>query len=749
MSIETTYTKLLIENYVKEQLAKGILLSAIDIENEIVSLVEDSDLSIPQFLASSYLVQDGEESSVSKHTNTFSTIKQDLRVLYKEMIALTKTSINSLERWDLESKSLEKKLIDLENRIDNLLILTQDTEGYHSIIIDNFTDTSQVDSSSTVAVDLQSSTVEMTSSSEGITRVFLNNLDTNNDINFRVRSTVDMISRIDATGADLKNPFKQNSSSWWTSISTKKAKPITCEMSVRLHPTELVPISKIFMELHDSVESSPMQITPLYSVDNVTWNQLPTNTFTLRTRDTATFSFSEVSAKYVRFLLTKEGPDSGRSNLFSYQFGFKNIAFYQMGFDTDVVQTLITQPLWVATSTGEALEFEKITLDSCERIETDTEIDYFIATSNDYNTFTVASASWVPISPVRRANPKYPTILTVGDTTEVTYGDDEEVLISYDSSTSTTVNPAQTFQLLSLDDNGSIQDDTILVSTPRYTFANSNDRILNYQIKDSDYVGSGSGDNAVTINEDTLIVFRNIGAKGLTSEDLSTKVRGIQRGWKFEDPWYSCVIEIKNPDGITLNVGEKEIVIDDIKYNGTISNLVLTGKTSTTSGIHKIKVNKANWKYVTPELNSLADLKSNDPLYPFNHKLLIEGYDYGDAYPTTESQIYTGVDLFAESQMRQVSVFDIISNVTKNNYDVFALDRDTPNTHLDDLNNNATRVFVVKVDEENPDFQNEHFMIRFSLINQRRKYLRLRADFRTDNEKVTPACTGYKIKLGG
>jgi len=54
----------------------------------------------------------------------------------------------------------------------------------------------------------------------------------------------------------------------------------------------------------------------------------------------------------------------------------------------------------------------------------------------------------------------------------------------------------------------------------------------------------------------------------------------------------------------------------------------------------------------------------------------------------------------------------------------------------------------LKIDETNPDFQSEQFMIRFSLINQLRKYLRFRADLKTSNAEVTPALHSYKIKLG-
>jgi hypothetical protein len=62
--------------------------------------------------------------------------------------------------------------------------------------------------------------------------------------------------------------------------------------------------------------------------------------------------------------------------------------------------------------------------------------------------------------------------------------------------------------------------------------------------------------------------------------------------------------------------------------------------------------------------------------------------------------------------------------------------------------NSPTRVFLLKIDDTNPDFQNERFMIRFKEVNLLQKYLRLRADLSTSNEQISPTLFSYKIKLG-
>ena len=774
MGIEQTYRTLFIEEYIKRKLKDGVALAAEDIVETIVNRLSDTDLSVPQFVASGYHVQEGSESSASHFKETFLSMHQDLRALYKELIALNSVNTDTYERWNVETQNLERRLIDLEERIENLLLLTQDTEGYHSVIIDNFTDATYIDLESTDAEhDLESSTIEMDTASEGTTtsRIFLNDLE-ESDATFNVRSKANFQNRQDMPESDLTDIFHQSSSTWWTSVNTTKKAPVTCELSVRISKDEPVSLSKIFVETHESTEAGPMFVTPLYSIDNVNWNNLPTTTYSLEVRSTGVFSFPTVKAKYVKFLLNKAGNDPSSSGaLFSYQFGFKNIIFYEQSFDIENGSTLITTPMHALNTTGGIKEFEKLTLETCERIEEDTSIDYYITVSNDPDVpldsdLEPTDGTWIPVTPIQRTNRLHSPILNVGDTIQNIIGDteqtgsDTEVLgISYDSTVppvsadnpSPFANPAASFTLLKKNTStGVVESESRTAdSTVRYTFVNSNERILNYQLLEDGTAG-------LEINRDSIVIFRNIGKRGFTPGDTAAQVRGIQRGWKFINPYYSCVVEIENPEGLSIDVGEKTMIVDGVRRSGLIDNTILTGKSGErgdpdyNDGLHEIKVHKNNWIEVEALSisNDLTELKQKDPLYPFNHKLLIEGYEYPSSYPDTEEKVYTGVDLFAENVMKKVSIFDLTKNIKADNYRVFALDQDAPNSHVEDPDNDPTTVIVIKVNEENPDFKNERFVLRFTQINQLRKYLRLKAVLQTEDETVSPTLHSYKIKLG-
>jgi len=486
-----------------------------------------------------------------------------------------------------------------------------------------------------------------------------------------------------------------------------------------------------------------MSITPLLSADNFTFTQIPSNTYTQNVTSNCLFVFNTTLVQYVKFVLTLTGPVPGvnpSSNTQSYQFGFSDISFFLNSYDTAASESLISKPISVIDSTtGQPVSFSKITLNACERVELNTSINYSVTPSNDPTVPITGATAWLPIGSISQANPAAPVILDLGDYEDVQFGGNtiQTVIPSYDITNN--LNPSNTFHLLSRGPDDTILDEIITATDTRYIFANANDRILNYQIKDSDYIGSGSG-TGMEIDEKNVYMFRNVGAQGLDPTDSTTLVKGIQRGWNYSNGYYSTVVEVLNPEGVTIDFGDSSITLDGVSRNRKV---FLAGKTLSTLGIHTIQVAQINWLNITPGLNSLSD-HVIDTLYPHNHKLLIEGYLYGSN--PTDNFRYTGVDTFAELQMKQVSIFDFIKNVdpaAERNY--FALDRDASNTHTG--SNASTIVFAVKSEDSYADFQNEQFVVRFKLINQRFSYLRFKAEFATTSSTITPALDSYMIKF--
>jgi hypothetical protein len=753
MSINDIYTSYLYNQYVLSKIKTDTSPTFTEIEQFYRNSIEGLDLSVPQFNSDTYAVSENENSSATKINNTHVAIKQDLTVLYKAFAALMQTTVEDFERWRYEIRSLEKRLIDLEGRIENLLLLAQDTEGYHSFFFDNFSDLYNVDLNNTdVAVDIASQLIYLSPTLSSLQTTTWVPLDIEeDDISFNVRTTINYISRQSPPGevhTKLEIFDNDDNTSWITNVFMRTDKPVTCELIVKLGE-DAIDISSIYVGLHQSNFSGPISITPLYSIDGYNYTQLPTAAYTLESKTNVTFNFTTISTKYLKFILVKEKPDDIRDlvgdTAYLYEFGFNEIELYKEAFTIGESKSFISSPISILDKNGDVREFSKVSLEVCESVPEDTEIRYFVAASNSSAFAIDANTKWYPIASLEKTDSIHPRIVNLGDLSETNIGDTETVTISYNgtASNSNYKNPAQNFQLLSLDTDGSILDESIAATAIRYVFSNKNERILNYQIKDSDYTGSGTG-TAITMDEDNLSVFRNIGEKGLTAAD---SIRGVQRGWRFEDPHYITIVEITNPLGMSIDFGNEEVIIDGTSYTNEVD---LSGKTSTSNGLHEIKIHKTNWKHVTPELITLAGasgLVAADPLYPYNHKLLVEGYNYGDAWQFSDERIYTGVDLFFERRMRKISLFDFVNDLGESNkYQYFALDRDVGTSHTG--GNSSTRIIVVKVDETTTDFINEQFALRFNLINQRYSYLRFRADFLTNTTDDSPVLDSYKIKFG-
>ena len=365
-------------------------------------------------------------------------------------------------------------------------------------------------------------------------------------------------------------------------------------------------------------------------------------------------------------------------------------------------------------SAGSLIEFNKVSCEICEIVPAGTSINYYVAVGTE-EIVVNSGTPWMPIDPLNRTEPTQPTLLELGELDDITFTDIE---LSYDAFSTTDVSPGYPFELIT----GASSTTTATPGSggPRYSFYNPEDRILDHQMATD-----------VEINEDNLVLFRNVGIQGNT-----TKVRGVQRGWGYTEPYYSTVVRITNANGLDVDFGDKAVIIDDE---------ITSGKVTIATGIHRVSVHRDNFLTITASLDDLVSLINADILYPYNHKLLIEGYLYGDSYTAGSEQVYGGVDLFAEKQMKKVGVFDLINNVAKDDFDRFAIDKDTGSSVV---TRTASRIFLLKVDNLNADFVNELFQLEFDILESTFTYLRFRADLITSDSTLTPSLGNIRIKFG-
>lgn len=723
MAIYDTYAELIVENILMDILHEGVSPTVSEITSRLDAFQLENDISNPLFKPASFSIAIRENASASKYNEANRLIQQDLSVLYKHLFKSSEKAIFNFERWKGEAQLIEHQLDELTERINSLLLISKDTAGYFNFFQDNFVDSSYADLALTSAyINTQKGIVSIGTSTSGVTRLDMQNLQ-DRDVEFTVLTRNGLKSTLKAQTSKPIYAFSDVNNFWQEYVYMSKMLPVSIELKINLGGEK--EFSRIDVDLHMSNQNTPVQITPMYSLDNYNWQQLPTTSFTRSIIEKTSFQFSPITARYVKFIITKNAFDQASKDLFVYEFGVDEIAFYNEGFTTDVGSNFVSKPLAILDHEGKEEVFSRIVLEVCEDIPTGTSIDYYVVASNDP---TVPEA-FTSIDPLNRTTTTKPTILDFGDLSEIEITD---IGISYDATAASGVfvNPGNSFTYVSAISGPT---PTLIVngesSNPRYVFANSNERILNYCL--------GSG---VLVANGTLELWRNSANK-----TTAAKVRGVPRGWGFVDPYYSCTFHIDNSLGKEVDFGSQKVILD---------GAAVSGRTVLTEGPHNIKIYKDNFKDIDlTTVTDLATLKAADVLYPYNQRYLIEGITY-PTWSLIEEKIYTGCDVVAEYLAKEVSIFDMLNNIPRTDYSRFALDKDAPDANrtfggspASPSNREATTVFVVKVDENNSDFVNEEFVLRFKSANTQYKYLRFKAVFKTTDTTITPFLDSYRIKI--
>lgn len=721
--IKTTYSEFLIEEIIKDLLKQGEQPTPTKITSELESFTASNDISNPIFNSTTSSVAQSEVSSVAKYNTANSNIQLDLQVLFRHLFKVSDQAINRFNRWRNEADLLEGRLKDLSEKISSLLLISSDTAGFFNFVQDNFVDNSKTDLANTTAyVNVDKELLSIGTSSSGATRIDTSSLKQEN-IEFTVLTRKNFVSSVSVQGSTELNIVSDVNSFWQERIYTNKPEAVTAELKIDLLETKQV--SRVDVDLHIANQNSSIQVTPLYSTDNYNWKQLPVTNPTRSILDRSIFQFSPVSMRYVKFIMTKPGFDQVHNELYAYEFGIDEIAFYKEGFSTSTSSTFISQPLSILDTTGNTEEFNRLVLEVCEDVPDDTKIEYYVATSND-SSHPISSANFVSIDPLNRENSTKPTVLDFGDLSSTTVSG---INISYNASSTEDllINPAQDFTLVTSPTTTSSASSST-VSGVRYSFNNSNDRILDHQ------VASG-----VIVVEDTIELWRNVNVKG-----TELKVRGYINGWGFEEPYYKTTVYVSAAEGYSLDFGSKPIILDEEP---------LTGKQTISKGNHSVWVHKDNWKaIITSSVSDLSSLKAADKLYPYNHRYLVEGFNYPTDYPTDEEKIYRGFDIVAEHLMKRVSPFDIANNVPSTDYSKYALDTDTGDAGRlvggsPALDTSPNKVFVLKIDDTVADSTNELFTLKFKSANELFKYIRFKAVLSTSDTEVTPFLDSYRIKI--
>ena len=697
-------------------LQDGIIPSGEELAKLTKQRTEGLNLAQPRFTQGEPGVDYGEAASASKFNRLSKEIVGDLKVLYNSYLFGEQSLANSLDRTLLETQRLSRKVKSLLSRVNRLLLTTEKTGGLLNIVGDGFSDVSLIDTDRTTAhIDLEGQTIhtEYFRSDElspmdaiDVSRITADKI-TITPLDQRVRRSP---GTRDSSLTDILSPRDQP---WMYTVSTTSSDPVPVEVridcSAAANPgTGLVKTYKITLD--PFITNNSILVAVQHSRDGVTWADIPVTDPIRKIQSPTVYLVDGLEFRYIRVIMTRDtytrlGPDGE----YIHDFGIRRLGIHSVKNFYNPESVLISKPHIVLDQNGNRKKFSKASLSvACEHVEPDTEIDYFIAFLDQ----TLTEGEFQRVVPLNREDISGPQIAEVSTAS---------LLVTREIDTTSPAFPGD-----------SLAENVLLES----------------------YVSTNN-----------IELWRNVGSNRRFYTVRQSDGRIVEDGWRYDGSQYSTYIYIDEPGGQNFDFGPSPISIDGVS---------LTGEVRLSEGIHLVKVREENWysleglmgvtefdratkqfrgtqtKYgdtgFTIPLDDPAEVDQNyrviDPLYPYNHKLLIEGLHYsGNFEQDIVRQKYKGAARYAAHLGQKIADTDMERNIDSSDYSKFALIK------ADDGAGGVTTRIMVKWKELEGETPREQFLTAEKIPDSFAEGLIFKAVLKTTNPRRSASLDGYEIKI--
>lgn len=327
---------------------------------------------------------------------------------------------NNLEMLDVVTalnnrlENLRTKRKNLESKVDDLIFVNKNSEGYFYSITENFSSLRNIDIDKTSAfVDIESSELTLPKftastitsnenriSSSGITARILDN---------------GTVATFNPSLGGIENAFDGlNDTYWQTTYESNRVSLITLELSIPISFTSTV--SRFSGRLQST--------TPLVIIAEaipVDSSLTPTILIKDSTTDYNYFNFHFPSGNYrsITLRLIKKDPDyinSERVNLYSYIFGIRELYIGAEYYDSNA--TYISAPLSIPTSDNSLIYLEACSIEVKDQVPVGTSINYYVAADNPLSNSS-AGFNWIPISPISYSERSFPIVANLASSSFV------------------------------------------------------------------------------------------------------------------------------------------------------------------------------------------------------------------------------------------------------------------------------------------------------------------------------------------
>lgn len=693
-TIGTIYSDFIKEEFIRERLRGGSIPTAEEIDSAVAEAqLRFNNFNSPLTREEIYAVEEDEPSSASKMNETFRLLQSDLAVSIKSLLLQGNTMTDMYDSTYTRLEGFNRKLEKVQTRIDTLLFESKNSERHEEIFHERFETTGMVDMVNTTAEidDLSNSTVLRSSRSSVIPLA-----GAADSIEVVTQPSPIVINSSPINGLGIENLLNTTNNVWQHQVRTSEpAASMYVEVIIRV-PSTSKEINKIVLEPAGGDIKTQINLEISHSEDGLNWI-FPDGENKKRLYKRTTFDFKKVQAEYWKLRLTKLGNDGFFGNNYVYNFGLKNVLFLGKEYekvnrhDISYVYSKVINPAKID-------KINAVNLQICESLPFRTEIKYELA----------------------------PLVQTqIDDLESETIGVED-----------------LRYYIADLADRDSFTLDMLrLVSEPTIDDILASDTLSYKDQNPYNYLLDEAIVSDMSKNDTTLL--RNAGDN--TQFSLLGKtdsIRDISPGWAFSGLFYSTFVLIEDVNGVIIDVGDTKIMINGKE---------LSGKVKLTTGLNHITSPKEHWESVDiTSLPPTADFQV-DPLYPYNHKYLIEGVGdilYGQDMTQLvggstvldimdPDQVYRTTRSNWEFRMNEIS-FEDFNSKDKSALDVFSYKVD----------NTSQERAVVKSVDENGLLDRERFSIITKIQNSEPvKAMIFKATLATEDTKTTPVLSEYLLKF--
>jgi len=328
-------------------------------------------------------------------------------ILYDTILENNEELFSVVTSLNKKLESLKKRRLELESKIDDLLFINNNSDGYFYSITQNFASAENIDLNLSDSVFFDPNYKNVTISklrSEQFNPLTLDNL-RNVNPEFVVSVNGQPVNEsVDST--NFMNLFDGLNDTYWNySISLSKPQSVSIAINIPVSVFSLV--SKIDGVVYTS---SPLNVVMSaqpndLSKANVVKSQNSRG-------DYGTFSFSVPSDIYsfIELTLYKNEPDYIQENTntpYVYNFGLRDLVIGSKYYARSGY--LVSAPLSLPSNQNSNLVIDAVALDANEQIVPGTSLNYYIAPDNPLAE-SVFDFSWTPISPSGSENSGYSSV---------------------------------------------------------------------------------------------------------------------------------------------------------------------------------------------------------------------------------------------------------------------------------------------------------------------------------------------------